>query len=485
MPRPNLLFIFADQLRFDALGCNGNKFIHTPAIDRLAREGLTFNHAYSSCPLCAPYRGQLLTGNYSHVNGVICNEYRLFPNQRTMAHMLHDAGYKTAFIGKWHLGYGPYTTGKRYGFDDLYAYNCDHRYYHISYWHNEDGPIPINGYAPETETKLTLDYIKQHVTANPEQPFCVMLGWGPPHHNPLPNSYSQYPQEFNIYNPDELELPRNFPRQFRPFARREMADYYGMVTSLDFYMQQILSFLDEQGLADNTIVCFTADHGDHLSAHGQGKPYDKWMAPHLRAAKATPYEESIHVPFILRWPAKVQGQRRTDVMFTSTDILPTLMDLMGLPVPLVQGSNLSHAVLADSTAGPDSVYLQILGTGWPDRVEWVGLWRGVHTKEFTYARWKVPNQRRVLFDRIADPDEMNNVVDDPKYSDVVKEYEARLQDWLAATGDPFDTGKRLPQTGMLDLGQMFIHDKWLKQAPAEYAQAIARYHVPESEPTTA
>lgn len=251
-----------------------------------------------------------------------------------------------------------------------------------------------------------------------------------------------------------------------------MANYYGMVTSIDFYMQQIMDFLDAHHLSENTIVCFTSDHGDHLCAHGYGKPYDTWMDHRLRAAKATPYEESIHVPFILRYPAKVQGNRRTDVMFTSVDIMPTLLSLMELPVPAVQGTDLSSAILTDSATGPDSVFLQILGTGWPSRVRWVGLWRGIRTQRFTYARWQVPDQQRWLFDRAEDPYEMRNVIDDPKYRDVAAECEERLQQWLKDTGDPFDTGRRLPQTGMLDLGQRFTHDKWLQQAPAEYVQAL-------------
>jgi arylsulfatase A-like enzyme len=475
--RPNLLFVFADQLRYDALGCNGNQEVHTPTLDRLAREGLVLDQAYSSCPLCAPYRGQLLTGNYAHVNGVICNEYRLFPHQKTMAHMLREAGYKTAFIGKWHLGYGPYDVDKRHGFDDLYAYNCDHSYFKIPYWHNERGPIAMGGYAPQVETQLTIDYISDHIAQKPEQPFFVALGWGPPHHNPLPNSYSQYPQEFDIYDPQALSLPPNFPRQFLPFARDEMAGYYGMVTSLDACMKQLLDFLDSAGLADDTIVCFTTDHGDHLSAHGYGKPYDRWMAPHLRAAKATPHEESIHVPFILRYPRRMPAGSRSTTMLSSVDILPTLLAIMGQPLETaVQGRDLSAALLGGETESPDSVYLQILGPGWPNRVRWVGLWRGVRTRDFVYARWNFPDQHCILYDCRHDPYEMVNVADDPAYKSIVRDHEERLRYWIAETEDPFDVGPRLPQTGMLDLGQVFTHPKWLEQAPQEYARAVARHH---------
>ena len=116
MGNPNILFVFADQLRYSGLGCSGNRVVRTPAIDRLAREGVVFDQAFSGCPICSPYRAQLLTGRYSHANGVLCNQYRLFDGQRTIADVLGDAGYRTAYVGKWHLGNGPYTPDKRYGF---------------------------------------------------------------------------------------------------------------------------------------------------------------------------------------------------------------------------------------------------------------------------------------------------------------------------------------------------------------------------------
>src|SRR5690606_23169143 len=109
-------------------------------------------------------------------------------------------------------GHPPYTPENRYGFDDMYAYNCNHSYYKISYWRNEEGPFPMKEYAPRCETQLTIDYIKEHVQENPEQPFCVVLGWGPPHWNPPPESYNQYPQEYNVYDPDSIELSRSVPR---------------------------------------------------------------------------------------------------------------------------------------------------------------------------------------------------------------------------------------------------------------------------------
>ncbi|MCJ7737198.1 MAG: sulfatase [Anaerolineae bacterium] len=477
MPRPNILFMFADQLRYDALACNGNRIVHTPNIDRLAREGITFDHALSSCPICSPYRGQLLTGCYSHVNGIIDNEYRFTDGQVTLAHILAQAGYHTTYTGKWHLGYPPYTATQRYGFDDMFAYNCEHAYHHVSYWHNEDGPFPMVGFAPRVETQLVLDHIRDHVDEHPEQPFCALLSWGPPHWSSVysERDYGDYPQEYAIYHPDEIEVPGNVPRQFREFAAREFADYYGMTTALDDCMGRILSELDNLGLAENTIVCFSSDHGDHLSAHGYGKPDERWMPPELRASKFTPYEEAVHIPFILRYPAKVKGKRRTNTIFNSVDVLPTLLGLCGAMVPEeVQGTDLSHIACGIPGPEPDSAFLQILGPGWPSRTKSVGLWRGVRTERYTYARWRDRDGLRVLYDHKNDPLEMHNRINESRYAPVAAEMEERLQRWVSSTADPFDTGPRLPATDMLDLGQQFTHPKWHDLAPHEYVEALAK-----------
>jgi arylsulfatase A-like enzyme len=479
MAKPNILFIFADQLCYSAMACNGNRIVRTPSFDRLAREGVIFDQAFSSCPICSPYRGQILTGRYSHVNGVICNEYSLFDNQATIAHVLKNEGYRTAFIGKWHLGYPPYTEHMRYGFDDLYAYNCSHSYYNISYWHNEEGPFRMVDFAPRVETQLALDYIKEHHQKSPDQPFCVFIGWGPPHWNSVGGrDYGQYPQEYGIYDPEEVDVPGNVPIQFRDFAKKEIADYYGMVTALDACMQRVLEALDEWGLSEDTIICLSSDHGDHLSSHGYGKPGDMWMHHTLRGSKATPYEESVHIPFILRYPrAEIKANHRTDTMLNSVDVLPTLLNLCDIPVPDdVQGKDLSHAVLGIPGEEPDSVYLQILGPGWPTRTKWLGLWRGVRTHQYTYARWKDRDGMRVLYDLRRDPLEMRNLIDDTEYTQVAQQMEERLQRWIKETHDPFDTGRRLPVTEMLDLGQSFNSTRWHQSAPEEYVKALEKIH---------
>ena len=457
MTHPNIIFVFSDQQRYDTMGCTGNTMIETPAFDRLAAEGVLFEQAFSSCPICSPYRAQILTGRYSHQNGVLDNEYRLSDDQTTLAQALKAAGYRTCYVGKWHLGYGPYTPEKRYGFDELVANNCQHNYFDVAYWRNEEGPIKVGQWAPAEETDLAIRFMEAHRNSAGDTPFFLMLSWGPPHW-----PYDEYPEEYNVYTPDAVDVPGNVPKQMEAFAREEIADYYGNIAGLDAQMGRLMDWLEEIGLREDTIVCFSSDHGDHLSSHGYGKPMDGWLHHSKRASKATPYEESIHIPFILSYPRRVGAGKITDVLFSSVDVMPTLLALAGVDVPTgVQGQDLSHAVLGGTGPSPDSVYLQILGPGWPHRGDWVGFWRGLRTDRWVYARW-LHDEDAWLFDRENDPLEMTNLAGRPEHAEIQRQLEQRLQQWMADTGDPFETGARDPATGMLCLGQTFTHAKWTK-----------------------
>ena len=455
MKYPNILFIFSDQQRYNTLGCTGNTIIQTPNFDRIAHEGVCFEQAFSSCPICSPYRAQILTGKYAHANGVVDNEYRL-SEQQTIAQALKEVGYKTAYVGKWHLGYGPFPVEKRYGFDYMAAYDCQHNYYNTTYYENTEGPVAINGWAPSGETDLAIRYLQKHRDNDEDTPFFLMLSWGPPHW-----PYDQYPDDFQKYNPGDIDLPPNVPDQLSEFARREIAQYYGNISALDNEMGRIFTWLDDNNLSENTILCFSSDHGDHLSSHGYGKPMDMWLHHTKRASKATPYEESIHIPFLLRYPKRVVAGQRTDTLFNSVDVMPTLLSLAGVSGHLdVQGQDLSHAVLGREGPEPDSIYLQILGQGWPHRGDWVGFWRGIRTHRWIYARWH-GTAEVVLFDRENDPYEMDNLAGNPEFTDIQILMENRLKQWMSDTGDPFSHGERDPHTGMLCLGQEFVDTRWV------------------------
>ena len=170
--------------------------------------------------------------------------------------------------------------------------------------------------------------MEEHVRERADRPFALALSWGPPHW-----PYDQYPDAYDIYVPETVDLPPNVPEQFAAFARREIAHYYGNVTALDAQFGRLDDALERLGIRNDTLVVFTSDHGDHLSSHGYGKPMDRWMHPSFRASKATPYEESIHVPFIARLPGRIASGTRSDALVSSVDMMPTLLGMAGVPVP--------------------------------------------------------------------------------------------------------------------------------------------------------
>ncbi|MHC4445006.1 MAG: sulfatase family protein [Planctomycetota bacterium] len=459
--KPNIIFVFADQLRYTAVGSSGNKIVRTPHLDRMAEEGLVFDNAFANHPLCSPYRANLITGKYGFANGVPDNEYLLWDNQVTIAHALKKGGYNTGYVGKWHLGRGPYPQDKRYGFDYMFSFNCLNRHYGATYYENESGPIKIDKFAPEGETDRTIKFMEEHLARKDGTPFAVFMSWEPPHW-----PYDHYPKEYKTYDPVKVDLPPNVPRQMADFARKEIADYYGNVTALDAQMGRLMDALDGLGVAKDTILCFSSDHGDHLSSHGYGKPMDRWMHHSFRASKSTPYDESCHIPFIMRYPRAVRAGWRTKTMFGTVDVMPTLLGLCGLDIPAeVQGYNLAHVVTEkDGPAPPDSVYLMNMGPGWPNRGKWVGFWRGVRTDRWVYARWINDDQGPLLFDLKNDPYEMKNIASKKWAAKILRQMEARLQQWMKETKDPFETGLRDTKVGMLTM-DFKLQSRWLEKRP--------------------
>jgi arylsulfatase A-like enzyme len=456
--RPNILFVFSDQQRYEAMGCSGNDLIRTPNFDRIGREGVILDQAIASHPICSPFRGQLLSGQYGHVHGVVCNEYDLHKTPDLLGRRLQSAGYRTEYIGKLHLGDGPYDEQTRagFGFDFMSANNCQHRYFAVEYHEQDAGPLRFDGWAPTGETDVAIRQLETHAAEQSGQPLAMFLGWGPPHW-----PYDHIPDELNNYSPDDIRLPPNVPRPLAPFSRWEIAHYYANCTGLDIEMGRLLDALDRLGLAENTIVVYTSDHGDHLWAHGMGKPSDDWLPPYMRGSKATVFGESCHVPFVVRWPAGISPGRRTDALFNSVDIAPTLLSLCGLDAPeTMHGTDMSHLLTGGEGPTNDSIYLMNMGPGWPYRGDWVGCWRGLRDGRYSYARWHDNYRPTALFDRQEDPHEQNNLAGTTEAADIEQRMESRLREWMRRLEDPFETGRRNSQ-GMLRVGQRYADpEKW-------------------------
>ena len=415
---PNILFVFADQMRAAATGFAGNPQVATPHLDALAAQGTVATTAVANCPVCTPYRASLLTGRYPLSTGLFVNDVRLGTDEVTLAHVLGRRGYETSYVGKWHLD-GPRRGGftppgpRRQGFDDLWAVaDCTHSYLHSLYYRDEPRPLYWDGYDAAAQTAFVIEHLRRRRT---DRPFCLFLSWGPPH-----NPYNKVPPAYlDRYDPAALTLRPNATLD----RRKDLAGYYAHVTALDDQIGRLTAALDELGLAEDTLVVFTSDHGDMLGSHGVQR-------------KQWPWDESVLVPFVLRWPGRVPAGRRFDAPFNVVDIMPTLLRLAGADAPdRVEGTDFSQTFLGRPQATPESAYLcSIVAFGEAHRFG--QPWRGVRTATHTYVRrmdgpW-------LLYDNRADPYQMNNLAADPAAADLRRRLDADLDRWLRRTHDSFE-----------------------------------------------
>ncbi len=441
--KPNVIFVFADQLRSQALGCYGDKQAKTPNIDRLASQGARFTNAISTWPICSPFRGMLMTGCYPMTNGVIANNIPIWDGQTCIADVLKAQGYKTGYIGKWHLdgGIPNNLPGRRLGFDD---------------WIGPAGEkltTAADGtqtWKPDLETDVAIGYIKK----NQDKPFCLFMSWTPPHDPYIaPDKYmKQFPKTQIEFRPNvaerelvDRELEKHPVGPNDPVAKdraewRKMLDtddllreslsgYYAAIHSLDDCIGRIMKALDEAGIAEDTILVFSSDHGDMIGSHRM-------------CLKQEPFEESINIPFIVRYPQRIPKGTVTDGIVSPIDMMPTLLGLAGAPIPKsVEGISLADAAEGKRSNQQDAVLLmKMVPGGMPWMCNAATPWRGVRTKTHTYARL-ADGGPWVLYDNRNDPYQMKNLVNDPAHNALRDEMEAKMQALLEKAHDPFDADK--------------------------------------------
>ena len=416
--RPNIVFLLPDQLRAQALGCMGNKDVQTPNFDKLAAEGILLKNTFANTPVCCPARAILLTGKYTSGNGMVANDLRLRESEVTIAKILQREGYRTGFIGKWHLDGGPRMPGfvppgpRRQGFEYWAANECSHAHFNNQYFKNDATPIPMPKFEAEGWTDLALEFLSSAKTD--KRPFFVTIQMGPPH-----DPYKAPPEYFAKYDPAKLELRPNYKKTDRAPSREQIAHYYGMVTAVDDQLGRMMAKLDELGLRDNTIFIICSDHGDMLGSHGE-------------RLKRKPYEESIRVPGIIRWPQKIKKGQTSEMLFSHIDVAPTLLGMCGVKPPAsMQGHNLAATITTGKGPKPDSVLFQIFGPYIGD--ETPRGWRGLRTAKHMYARFE--NKPWMLFDLEADPYEMNNLAADPGAVPIRKQLDEKLTAKMKASGD--------------------------------------------------
>jgi len=422
--KPNVIIVFGDQWRAQAFGYAGNPDVQTQAIDRLAGRSVNFTNAVSGCPVCSPYRASLITGQYPLTHGVFLNDVHLEHRVPSIADVFKLGGYSTAYIGKWHLdgrGREHYIPPEaRQGFDYWKVLECTHRYNESPYYAGDDDTRKTwEGYDAIAQTRDAVGYINDH--SGDENPFFLVLSWGPPH-----NPYETAPEEFKaLYDRDKITLRPNVPEEMQQQAREWIAGYYAHCSALDHCTEMILDAMNASGIAEDTILLFTSDHGDMLGSQGQRR-------------KQKPWDESIRVPFLLSWPAGLGSEGvEKDALIDAPDVMPTLLGLAGLEIPKsVEGLDYSACVRGgDDPSDGSALLLLPQPFGEYERTGGGHEYRGLRTGRHTYARtlegpW-------VLYDNHEDPFQLRNLVDSPEHRELQQGLEARLRNRLQAMGDEF------------------------------------------------
>ena len=356
---------------------------------------------------------------------MVANDLRLRESETTLAEILAAEGYRTGFIGKWHLDGGPRLPGfvppgpRRQGFAFWAASECSHEHFRPTYFRDDPTPIVDRRFEPEVWTDRAIEFLREAG----DRPFFLEVAMGPPH-----DPYGAPERFMTMYDPAKITMRPNWVEGVPGAGRKEIAAYDAAITAVDEQVGRLMKALDDLGRADDTIVVFTSDHGDMLGSHGQ-------------RLKRKPWEESIRVPGIVRWPSRVRPGRASEALLSHVDVAPTLLSLCGLPVPKeMQGSDLSGVMLGREDRGPDSAFFQIFvpfaGDGTPKP------WRGVRTDRFMYARTE--DGPWVLYDLKDDPYELKNLASEPARAELRREMEAKLAAWMERTGDAWTNNSMAP-----------------------------------------
>jgi len=434
--KPNILFVFSDQQRWDTVDCYGQPLFPglTPNLDRMARDGVRFEHAFTCQPVCGPARACLQTGKWATETGCFKNDIGLPLDERTIARWLSEAGYETGYIGKWHLAStGPkkidYRTQPippeyRGGYKDFWLASDVLEFTSHGYdGHMFDGDMnkvefPKDRYRADCVTDFALDYLRRR---DRKRPFFLFLSYIEPHqqndHGHFEGPHGSKERFGNYRVPGDLAGAKGDWEQ-------ELPDYLGCCASLDANLGRIRAELKRRGLADNTLVIYTSDHACHFrTRNGEYK----------RAC----HDNSIRVPMIL-YGLGFEGGKVVRELVSLIDLPPTLMAAAGIAVPpTMRGHALQPLVSGAATNWPDEVFLQISESQ-------VG--RAIRTRKWKYsvrAESKAGGKdmssdeytEDFLYDLEADPNERNNLVSESKYAEVRAELAKTLKRRMVMAGE--------------------------------------------------
>ncbi|PWU12311.1 MAG: arylsulfatase [Verrucomicrobia bacterium] len=418
--RPNFLFIYTDDQRWDALGVvqreQGERgrfpWFKTPAMDRLASEGVRFRHAFVTLSLCAPSRTAFLTGRYNHLNGV-CNNHTPFPaNNVTYATLLRAAGYTTGYIGKWHMDG---QRGQRPGFDYSASFIGQGRYW--------DCPFEINGQAQATTgwvDDVATDFATEFLKRNTNKPFALIIGYKAPHGpcDPPERAKDRFEGErarpvpslgvTAIYREavtNETKAGAAPGTNDQGSTVRVNLNYFRCISAADDNLDRVLKTLDTLGLAESTVVVFCSDNGFYMGEHRLGD-------------KRSVYDDSLLIPMIVRYPKLFPKGKALDQMVLNIDIAPTFLELAGVSVPSsMQGRSWVPLLTGRSSDWRKAFFCEYFREqGYPGTPTVVGI-RTDTAKLIKYPGHETWTE---LFDLVADPYEIKNLAHDPKQKSLLK-----------------------------------------------------------------
>ena len=436
MARPNILLVMTDEQCADAMSCAGNPHLHTPAMDSLASRGVCFQKAYVTQPLCIPCRTALQMGCWPHQNGIMVNRQDQIENGRMfpmLGSVMRRGGYDCAYFGKWHI-----------------SINRPDKPWHISI---DDEDAAIHGYDPAEGTKdrEIPDRVSEFLAADRDRPFFLTASFVNPHDciefadgrptpqgelppvphpdqcPPLPDNFGVPKDEPSVIRAVQQRYPNSYPVGDWDEGRwrQYIWGYYRLVEMVDAHIGRLLEALRSSGREEDTVIIFTADHGDGAGHH-------RWNQ------KQTLYDECVRVPFIACVPGAGRSNTvdRTNLV-SSIDIAPTLLDYASVERPShVEGHSLRELIETGTPSAPSEYVVSetLFGTG-TDIPGWGG--RMVRSARWKYVVYDHGDRREQLFDMDTDPGEMHNLAKDPACAKELKRHRQWLKEWCQRTGDSF------------------------------------------------
>jgi N-acetylglucosamine-6-sulfatase len=444
--RPNIVFILVDDLRWDELGIAGHPFLKTPHMDRIGKEGARFRNAFMTTPLCSPSRAGFLTGQYAHTHGITDNVDRSAASHRlvTFPRLLRDAGYETAFIGKWHMGN---DDSPRPGFDRWVSFKGQGTYLDPDI--NEDGKaIKPAGYITDLLSGYTVEFIRRRR----DKPFLVYLAHKAIH----PEATQQNDGSVDLSNPERFipaarhqhlyagkAIPHRPNYQRAPVGKPALSRQIGnlpplgpatatsdetilgrqrTLAAIEDSVGEIMQALKETSQLDNTILVFTSDNGYFYGEHG------------LSFERRLAYEESIRMPLLIRYPKAIKAGTVRDEFVLNLDLAPTLLELAGATVPnTMQGRSLLPLLKGEKTAGRNSFLIEYSSDKVFPRIARMG-YKAVRDRRWKYIHYLELDGMDELYDLKTDPYEMKNLVNQPNAQEPLGRMKRELERLLKETG---------------------------------------------------